>query len=146
MANLPKSHRTRATGLLNRLKARPDVITWDETGQVKIDGETIPNFNITDLVSDAMRSRKNFNPVRSRVFFQTLSKLNVPKDLVRNDERWKQLGETDSTQPRRSGGFAWPLRSAGFGSPRMEDFGSPRTGGFGTPPPTSSSQEQWIRY
>jgi hypothetical protein len=162
VANLPKTHRTRAIRLLNRLKARPDVITWDDTGQVKIDGETIPNSNITDLVSDAMRSRKNFNPVGSRVFFQALSKLNVPKDLVRNDDRWKQVGETNSTQTRRSGGFGRPSRTGGFGSPRTGGFGSPRTGGFGSPrtgdfgsPPSTSSfqpreerrvQEQWINY
>ena len=44
--------RPRATALLSRLKAKPDVITWDKTGQVKIEGETIPNSNISDLVSD----------------------------------------------------------------------------------------------
>ena len=98
VANLPKTHRTRAIRLLNRLKARPDVITWDDTGQVNIEGETIPNPNITDLVSDAMRSRKNFD---SRVFFQTLSKLNVLKHLVRNDDRCKQVGETNSTRGDR---------------------------------------------
>ena len=79
--------RQRATSLLNRLKTRPEVITWDKTGQVKIEGKTIPNSNISDLVSDAVRSRKDFNPTGAKMFFQALSKLNVPKDLVRNQER-----------------------------------------------------------
>ena len=74
------------------------MITWDKAGQVKIEGETIPNSNISDLVSDAMRFRKNFNPTGSKEFFQALSKMNVPKDLVRNEERWKELlGETSGT-------------------------------------------------
>ena len=85
--------RPRATALLSRLKAKPDVITWDKTGQVKIEGETIPGSNISDLVSDAMRSRKDFNPTGAKEFFQALSKLNVPKDLVRNQNRWKQLDD-----------------------------------------------------
>ena len=82
------------TSLLNRIKTRPGVITWDKTGQVKIEGETIPNSNISDLVSDAMRSRKDFNPTGAKKFFQALTKLNVPKDLVRNQNWWKQLGDT----------------------------------------------------
>ena len=91
---MPRYIRERATSPLNRLKARPEVITWDKAGQVKIEGETIPNSNISDLVSDAMRSRKDFNPTGAKEFFQALSKLNVPKDLVRNQNRWKQLDDT----------------------------------------------------
>ena len=115
---VPKTMRPRATALLNWLKTRPEVVTWDKTGQVKIEGETIPDSNISDLVSDAMRSRKNFNPIGSKEFFQALSKLNVPNDLVRNQERWKQLmGETSSARatpqspPRSSPRFHSILRS-----------------------------------
>ena len=65
---------------------------------MKIEGETIPGSNISDLVSDAMRSRRNFNPTGSKEFFEALNKLNVPKDLARNEERWKEvLGETSGT-------------------------------------------------
>ena len=54
--SIPVTIRPRATALLSRLKAKPGVVTWDKTGQVKIEGETIPGLNISDLVSDAMRS------------------------------------------------------------------------------------------
>ena len=60
---VPKTMRPRAMALLNWLKTRPEVVTWDKTGQVKIEGETIPESNISDLVSNAMRSRKNFKGV-----------------------------------------------------------------------------------
>ena len=53
--------RPRATSLLSHLKAKSDVITWDKTGQAKIEGETISGSNISYLVSDVMRSRKDFN-------------------------------------------------------------------------------------
>ena len=75
------------------MKAKPGMITWDKTGQVKIEGETISASNILDLVSHAMRFRKDFNPTGAKEFFQALSKLNVPKDMVRNQNRWKQLNE-----------------------------------------------------
>ena len=56
---MPRTMRPRATALLSRLKTRPDVITWDKP----------------DLVSDAMRSRKNFNPEGSKAFFEALTKI-----------------------------------------------------------------------
>jgi hypothetical protein len=62
IGHLPVTLRPKAETLLRRLKARPDVISWDESGQVKMDGKEIPDSNISDLVSDAMRARKNFNP------------------------------------------------------------------------------------
>ena len=90
---IPKTMRTRAIALLERLKARPDVISWDDMGQVKIDGVLIPKSNISDLVSSAMRSRKYFDPIASQEFFNVLSNLNVPKDLVRNEEGWKEVAQ-----------------------------------------------------
>ena len=85
---IPKTMKTRAEALLAHLKERGDVITWDDMGQVLVDGVLIPKSNISDLVSDAMRSRKHFNPVGVREFYYVLNKINVPKDLVRNEKRW----------------------------------------------------------
>ncbi len=84
--HIPKTMCPKVTALLNRLKSTLDIITWDKTGQVKIEGETIRDSNISDLVSDAMRARKNFNPTGSKAFFRALSKMNVPKDLVGNQQ------------------------------------------------------------
>ena len=85
---IPKTMKLRAEALLAHLKERGDVITWDDMGQVLVDGVLIPKSNISDLVSDAMRSRKHFNPVGVREFYSVLNKINVPKDLVRNERRW----------------------------------------------------------
>ena len=85
---IPKTMKSRAEALLTHLKERGDVITWDDMGQVLLDGVLIPKSNISDLVSDAMRSRKHFNPVGVREFYNVLNKINVPKDLVRNERRW----------------------------------------------------------
>ncbi len=90
---IPKTMRTRALALLERLKARPDVISWDDMGQVKIDGALIPKSNISDLISSAMRSRKHFDPVGSQEFFSALNDMNVPKDLVRNEEGLRRVAQ-----------------------------------------------------
>ena len=87
---IPKTMKTRAEALLAHLKERGDVITSDDMGQVLLDGVLIPKSNISDLVSDAMRSRKHFNPVGVREFYNVLNKINVPKDLVRNERRWDE--------------------------------------------------------
>ena len=49
-----------------------------------------PQSNISDLISDALRARKNFNPTGSKEFFRVLSKINMPKDLIRNEKQWKE--------------------------------------------------------
>ena len=103
--SLPKTKRQKATAILNRLKTRPDIVSWDESGRVTLEGVKVPESNISDLVSDAVRGRKNFNPAGSKEFFNVLSKLNMPKDLVRNEERWKEA-EMDSG--RDEGGSAKP--------------------------------------
>ena len=90
---IPKTMKSRAEALLAHLKERGDVITWDDIGQVLLDGVLIPKSNISDLVSDAMRSRKHFNPVGVREFYNVLNKINVPKDLVRNERRWDETGK-----------------------------------------------------
>ena len=90
---IPKTMKSRAEALLAHLKERGDVITWDDMGQVLLDGVLIPKSNISDLVSDAMRPRKHFNPVGVREFYNVLNKINVPKDLVRNERRCGETGK-----------------------------------------------------
>ena len=85
---IPKNMKTRAQALLARLKEREDAITWDDMGQVFLNGTLIPKSNISDLISDAMRSRKHFNPVGVQKFYNVLNEINIPKDLVRNEKRW----------------------------------------------------------
>ena len=87
---IPKTMKTRAQALLERLKEREDVITWDDMGQVLLNGVLILKSNISDLISDAMRSRKHFNPVGVREFYNVLNEINIPKDLVRNERRWTE--------------------------------------------------------
>ena len=97
---IPKTMKSRAEALLAHLKERGDVITWDDMGQVLVDGVLIPKSNISDLVSDAMRSRKHINPIGVREFYNVLSKINVPKDLVRNERRWDEAGKKENVNEK----------------------------------------------
>ena len=51
----------------NSLLVLDDLMSQCSNDQ-RVEGETIPNSNISDLVSDAMRSRKDFNPTGKKVF------------------------------------------------------------------------------
>ena len=66
--NIPKSMRPRASALLNRLKARPGIISYDETGQVQIDGVTIPQSNIRFGIR-RYEGEKKFQPCWLRTIF-----------------------------------------------------------------------------
>ena len=106
LESIPKTMQKRATNLLQHLKTRPDLVLWDERGQVTLDGEQIADSNISDLMSDAMRKRKGFDPTGSKIFFRVLSELNVPKYVARNSQRWQEseAGGTpvfgENTSPR----------------------------------------------
>ena len=108
---IPRTMRDRAMAILNRLKSYPNVISWDKTGQVKLDGKNVQGSNISDLLSDVVRCRKNFNPVGPKEFFCVLSTVNMPKDLVRNEERWKQALQLMSEEEEPHTSVQRPLKT-----------------------------------
>ena len=85
--SVPKTMQNRAKLLIQKLKDHSDVISWNDNGQLDLDGSTIPNSSIVDLVNDVMRKRKGFNPEHSSTFVKALAKINVPEDYVRNPDR-----------------------------------------------------------
>ena len=137
---IPKTMRPRATAILNRLKERPDVITWDKTGEVKLEGENIPQSNISDLISDALRARKNFNPTGSKEFFRVLSKINMPKDLVRNEGRWKEARMDSSFSEEGS------LLDSPRASPSSKYFQTLLKRHDEKTSKPKQTQERWLKY
>ena len=85
--SVPKTMQNRVKLLIQKLKDHSDVSSWNDNGQLVLDGSTIPNSNIVDLVNDIMRKRKGFNPEHSSTFAKALAKINVPEDCVRNPDR-----------------------------------------------------------
>jgi hypothetical protein len=37
--------------ILEKIKDNPQVLSWNEKGKLKYQGETVPNTNVTNLVS-----------------------------------------------------------------------------------------------
>ena len=63
--SIPKTMQNRAKLLIQKLKDHSDVISWNDNGQLVLEGSIVPNSNIGDLVNDVMRKRKGFNITRT---------------------------------------------------------------------------------
>ena len=85
--SVPKTMQNCAKLLIQKLKDHSDVISWNDNGQLALEGSIVPNSNIVDLVNDVMRKRKGFNPEHSNTFAKALAKINVPEDYLRNPDR-----------------------------------------------------------
>ena len=72
--SLPKNIRSTASLILKKLKKYPNLVSWDETGKTTISGETIQHSNISDLLRDAIRGRKDYTAAGSSKFFEVLLK------------------------------------------------------------------------
>ena len=62
----------RAKLLIQKLKDHSDVISWNDNGQLALEGSIVPKSNTVDLVNDVMRKRKGFNPEHSNTHSQKL--------------------------------------------------------------------------
>ena len=81
----------RAKLLIQKLKDHTDVISWNDNGQLVLEGSIIPNSNIVNLVNDVMRKRKGFDPAHSSTFAKAPAKINVPEDNERNTDRIESI-------------------------------------------------------
>ena len=66
--SVPKTMQNRAKLLIQKLKDHSDIISWNDNGQLVLEGSIVPNSNIVDLVNDIMRKRKGYNPEHSNTF------------------------------------------------------------------------------
>ena len=84
---LPKNLKQRGKLLIDKIKEHPDVMKWDQRGQLIYQDQPLTGSHVVDLVGDMLRPRKGFDPVGWETFAQGLAKMNTPEDLVRNQAR-----------------------------------------------------------
>ena len=89
--SLPKTKQQKAKAILKPLKTRPDIVSWDESGRVTLDGAKVPESNISDLVSDAVKGRKTFILLVRKSFLTTYQNLTCPKILLEMKKDGKKL-------------------------------------------------------
>jgi len=95
--SVPKTTKALAKSMITRLKANKEHITWNDKGEITVNGHTIPGSNIIDLINDQLRERKNFDPTGWETFTESLSKINMPKYLMRNERRKSHIAQLQNT-------------------------------------------------
>ena len=95
---LPKTLRPKAKMILKRIGDNPDIVNWNERGELEYKGKVVPNTNIGDLVWDSLKKRK-YDPEGYEIFTKALKKINIPQDLIRNPERLQLLRNQDNESP-----------------------------------------------
>ena len=93
---VPKTLKRKAEALIHRLKNDP-TINWNERGELIYQGRIVPGSNMTDLINDALRQRKTFEPHGWREFARALRHGNVPQDLVGHRKRWDWMHRESAT-------------------------------------------------
>lgn len=104
VSSIPKKLRKKGELLIARLLSSGKV-NWSVDGTVTIKGGVIPGSNITDLVGDVMRARKNVNPKGIDSFMALLSEINMPKEFIGNPKRLdliRRYDSADSVRPKET--------------------------------------------
>lgn len=89
LESVPKKFKNKAKKLLDFAK-NVDNVEWDEKGLVKVNGEHIRNGNITDLINDAVRYRKNFTALGRQKFSSVMRQAGLPHEFVGNSQFWQE--------------------------------------------------------
>jgi len=100
LESIPKSSRTLAQSMINRLKANSDHVSWNDKGEVTINERPIPGSNIIDLINDQLRSRKKFDPKGWEQFTESLDKINMPKYILQNEKRRSHIVQMHKKESR----------------------------------------------
>ncbi len=85
--SLPFNVRRKGKMLLNHIKSDPDHFKWQKSGELVVDGTTVPSSNITDLVHYATRDRKTAkSPAGFKEFKKLLGETNVPQEALNQSQ------------------------------------------------------------
>ena len=90
LQHVPKSFAKRASQIVQKLKASPDV-SWTSTGQLKVRDKIVRGSNICDLVYDMFRERRNYTPTGNEEFVGVLADMNIPETFLSNPRRRQEL-------------------------------------------------------
>ena len=108
---LPASYRAKASKLLKNLK-KDDRFSWNDTGEVKIDGKALQNSNILDLLSYAVKKpiRLDVPPPVGRVeLLKFMRESETPKQLVGNTDFRDALASAPPPTKREAAAWTVPF-------------------------------------
>lgn len=82
---IPKGIQKQADQLLQYLKTYPDILSWNNRGEIIYKGQLIPKSNLTDLICLILTQRKSYKHFFGRnEFLKALNSMNTPKLFLKN--------------------------------------------------------------
>lgn len=106
MESVPRTMRKKAERLLNTMKRNPDLLRWNERGEIVHQGQVVKNSNLVDLVNDVLRKRKRAGtPPGWKPFASALGHANVPRDLIGHPDRWNYIRSQNEATPANADDF-----------------------------------------
>ena len=90
VGSVPVTLQRKAKLLLQMLEDHPSM-SWNEQGNLEVNGKPISGSNIIDLVNDVLRQRKSSPPKGWEHFSRGLKDINVPQEYVGNKQRWSWM-------------------------------------------------------
>lgn len=103
---IPKQGRRDASAILHHIQNSTD-ISWNSRGEVIVQGSTIPNTHIADLLKFSLFHYKTWKPVGITEFYRALAQSNLPAGLLRNTESRALLEKIKSSQPPGIRAASW---------------------------------------
>ncbi|KAJ8025633.1 hypothetical protein HOLleu_33245 [Holothuria leucospilota] len=89
--SVPRAYKSKATQLLGKIASNDSGLDWTDRGELVVNDHTIKGSHIVDLVNDMMRKRKSATPIGMDEFTKALARINTPRELVDNPDRWQDL-------------------------------------------------------
>ena len=97
--SVPKTMQRKAQLLIKRLQQNPH-IQWNRKGEMIFRDSPLPNSNVSDLINDLLRHRKNnTEPLGWQLLADHLSEMNVPQELIGNPKRLEYIKQKDVKPP-----------------------------------------------
>ena len=95
--SVPKTLQTKARLLIDHLKDASD-LSWNERGEISFNGETIQGSNISDLVNETLRIRKQQNTLTGwKEFVSAMKNSNVPNEFIGDKTKWETSVSEDQS-------------------------------------------------
>jgi hypothetical protein len=98
LAAIPKSKRSIAENILVLIKKQPNVLSYNNRGEIILHGQQIENSYITDLIKYTLNSRSNVSD--NNVYNKAINDLNIPKSFIINKRLLHSTVEDVSKKPK----------------------------------------------
>ena len=101
-----KGSQNEAKLLLHHLKLQPNIIKWNNIGEMVFHGEVIDGSNITDLMLESVTNQKQSNipTMFKSIFLKALAEANVPSRWIKNKKQNGLLQSYRDIQSRNTFG------------------------------------------